>query len=228
MPGRLMSIRITSGRWARASAMPPMPSPALSRRMSGRRSISCSTSCRLAGLSSTYSRVRSPRAMLDRHLDQHRLLRQRPRQVAARPPESSSNQNTLPTPTVLSTPMSPPISSTSRLLTTRPMPVPSSLLASWPSRLNGWNSCAQLCCGQSLAGVLHTDAQAVRGRRAARHLDRSSRAVVFDRVGQQVDQHLLQAGPVGIDEARAVEVGKADADAALSAPAARSSPGIRA
>ena len=46
-------------------------------------------------------------------------------------------QNTLPTPTVLSAPISPPISSTRRLLTTRPMPVPSSAPASCPRRLKG-------------------------------------------------------------------------------------------
>jgi hypothetical protein len=46
--------------------------------------------------------------------------------------EFSSNQNTLPEPTVLSTPITPPISSTSRLLITRPMPVPSSALLSCP------------------------------------------------------------------------------------------------
>ena len=54
----------------------------------------------------------------------------------------SSTQNTLPTPTVLCAPISPPISSTSRLLTTRPMPVPSVALASCPRRLKGWNSWA--------------------------------------------------------------------------------------
>ena len=49
----------------------------------------------------------------------------------------NSNQNTLPTPTVLSAPMVPPISSISRFVTTRPMPVPSSEPLSLPRRLNG-------------------------------------------------------------------------------------------
>src|SRR5437764_6704494 len=53
MPGRLMSIRITSGWFARASWMPMLPSRALRRRMVGRRAMSCSTSFKLAGLSST-------------------------------------------------------------------------------------------------------------------------------------------------------------------------------
>ena len=53
IPGRLMSIRITSGWLARASWIPRFPSLALSRRISGRRSTSCSINIRLAGLSST-------------------------------------------------------------------------------------------------------------------------------------------------------------------------------
>ena len=60
MPGRLMSIRITSGRAARAISMPRSPSLALSKRMSGRRAMRSSTSIRLAGLSSTYSSVCMP------------------------------------------------------------------------------------------------------------------------------------------------------------------------
>ena len=53
MPGRLMSIRMTSGRAARAISMPRRPSMALRRRISGRRAMRSSTSIRLAGLSST-------------------------------------------------------------------------------------------------------------------------------------------------------------------------------
>ena len=53
IPGRLMSIRMTSGSEARAISMPRRPSPAVSRRMSGRREMRSSTSIRLAGLSST-------------------------------------------------------------------------------------------------------------------------------------------------------------------------------
>src|ERR1039457_382014 len=56
--------------------------------------------------------------------------------------EINSHQNTLPSPAVLSTPSTPPISSASRLVTTRPMPVPATPPASCPRRLNGWNSCA--------------------------------------------------------------------------------------
>ena len=53
MPGRLMSIRITSGREASATSTPRLPSAALRRRMSLRRAMRSSTSIRLAGLSST-------------------------------------------------------------------------------------------------------------------------------------------------------------------------------
>ncbi len=53
IPGRLMSIKITSGLAARASSMPMSPVLALNRRMVGRRLMICTTSCRLAGLSST-------------------------------------------------------------------------------------------------------------------------------------------------------------------------------
>ena len=49
----------------------------------------------------------------------------------------SSIQNSLPTPTRAFTPMVPPINSTSCLVTTRPMPVPSSAPFSCPRRLNG-------------------------------------------------------------------------------------------
>ena len=47
------------------------------------------------------------------------------------------------------------------------------------------------------------------------HHDRSVRLVVFDRVGKKVDENLLQPGPVGIDKARDVELGKGHFDAAL-------------
>jgi len=52
--------------------------------------------------------------------------------------DASSNQKTLPAPTVLSTPMVPPINSTSRFETTSPMPVPSVPPPSCPSRLKAW------------------------------------------------------------------------------------------
>ena len=57
MPGRLISIRMTSGRAARAISMPRMPSFATNSRISGRRSRSFSTNIKFAGLSSTHSSV---------------------------------------------------------------------------------------------------------------------------------------------------------------------------
>jgi hypothetical protein len=56
----------------------------------------------------------------------------------------TSIQKVLPLPTVLSTPMAPPISSTRRFATTRPMPVPSSTPLSRPSRLKGSKRCVSI------------------------------------------------------------------------------------
>ena len=76
----------------------------------------------------------------------------------------------------------------------------------------------QLCeffRGQSFAGIAHTDTYALRGVRAARHFDRSAHAVVFDRVGKQVDENLLYPSAIGIGKVRAIEHRKAHADAAF-------------
>src|SRR5450830_1747962 len=80
---------------------------------------------------------------------ERRISRWLPAHIPACSPSCSSGadeaansiQNSVLTPTSLSTPSVPPISSTSCLVTTRPMPVPSSVPASCPSRLNGWNNC---------------------------------------------------------------------------------------
>ena len=53
IPGKLTSIKITSGWCVRAKCTPILPSTALSNRISARRSINLSTSFRFAGLSST-------------------------------------------------------------------------------------------------------------------------------------------------------------------------------
>ena len=143
MPGRLMSIRMISGIAACAISMPRRPSLALINCRSGRRASKRATSIRLAGLSSTQSTVRCgvPSATSATPVVGSAATPA----SAARPLEAiRSTQNTLPTPTVLSTPMAPPISSTRCLQTTRPMPVPSSTPASCPSRLKGWNSWASL------------------------------------------------------------------------------------
>ena len=132
--------------------------------------------------------------------------------------EFSSNQNTLPMPTVLSTPISPPISSTSRLLITRPMPVPSSVLLSCPRRLKGWKSCISMSGGKP-APVSLTLMRTRSGVLPSQplHDDRSVRLVVLDRVGKKVDENLLQPGPIGIHKARDIELRKGHFDAALLA-----------
>ena len=135
MPGRLMSISITSGSNKRAISTPLVPLPALNKEMSGRRSSSFSTNNKFAGLSSTYSKVDCP------SLGEIALLINACSVLCVSNSGSlvriNSIQNTLPTPTVLCTPISPSINSTKRLLTTKPMPVPSLRPASWPSRLKG-------------------------------------------------------------------------------------------
>ena len=152
-----------------------------------------------------------------RHLRprQRRTLGLREWQAAVRSSGSIRSRTRCPRPTVLSTPMVPPISSTSRLVTTRPMPVPSSALASLPRRLNGWNSCAS-CSGASPAPVSRT-LMRIEARGTQRALDdhRASRLVVLDCVEQQVDQDLLDPGPVGLDEVGDLEARKRHADAAL-------------
>jgi hypothetical protein len=67
----------------------------------------------------------------------------------------NSPQNSVPTPHVLATPICPPINSTSCLVTTRPMPVPSSVPFSWPRRLKGWNSWP-ICSSERPAPVSFT------------------------------------------------------------------------
>ena len=129
----------------------------------------------------------------------------------------SSNQNTLPSPTLLSTPISPPINSTRRLLITRPMPVPSSALRSWPRRLKGWKSCANIS-GASPAPVSLTLMRTRSGPLAGGNRlydDCSVRPVVLDRIGKQIDENLFQPGAIGVHEARNIERGKGHADAAL-------------
>ena len=104
--------------------------------------------------------------------------------------------------------MTPSISSASRLVTTSPMPVPATLAASCPRRLNGWNSCASFS-GDNPAPVSLTLMRMRSGSLVdAVHDDRSLLPVVFDRVGKQVDDDLLQAGPVGADEDRACRSGE--------------------
>ena len=138
------------------------------------------------------------------------------RQVAARPPDSVRSRTRCPRRRCFPRRCSPPINSTSRLLTTRPMPVPSSALASCPRRLNGWNSCASFS-GDNPSPVSCTLMRMRSGVIArARHVDRSAGAVVFDRVGKQIDQNLLHAGFGRHGQSKGCRTaGKLHADAAL-------------
>ena len=159
-PGRLMSIRITSGAADRASSMPERLSLALISRRSGRRASNCATSFRLEGLSSTHSTVRISDAACGCMACTAVGADGIPSADGSASQAGSSIQNALPTPSVLCAPMRPPINSTSRLLTTRPMPVPSSVPSSWPRRLKGWNNCASLA-GARPSPVSRTEARTV-------------------------------------------------------------------
>ena len=68
---------------------------------------------------------------------------------------------------------------------------------------------------QAVAGVLDTKAYASRCAQDAVYGDRSVRLVVFDRVGQQVDEQLLHPYAVAFDKVGVFEPGKGHADAAL-------------
>ena len=69
--------------------------------------------------------------------------------------------------------------------------------------------------GQAFAGVLDTKAYASRCAQDAVYGDRSVRLVVFDRVGQQIDEQLLYPYAVAFDKVAVFERRKGHADAAL-------------
>ena len=102
--------------------------------------------------------------------------------------------------------------STSALTMVRPMPVPSMPSFSAPKRLNGSNRLRELYRRQPAAGVAHPQHRLVAGRSGVDH-DPAAASVVLDRVRQQVDQHLAQAG--GVAACRTVGLGDLDDDAVL-------------
>ena len=65
------------------------------------------------------------------------------------------------------------------------------------------------------AGVRDAEADPIEAAGGARHHHRPSGLVVLDRVGEEVDQHLLQPGAIGEDEARRLEDRERHPDAAL-------------
>ena len=68
---------------------------------------------------------------------------------------------------------------------------------------------------EPVAGVFHADADACRRHRPTSDIDGAARLVVFNGVGQQVEQHLLHARVVGLDSVSGLRRGKADAHATL-------------
>ena len=141
MPGRLMSIRITSGWVSRASSMPIFPSATLSRRMSGTTRDELLDQLQV-GRVVLYIEQGAQRRYAELAPGRQPWVRLRRRQVVVQPPGSVRSRTHCPSRQCFPRRSRPPISSTSRLLTTRPMPVPSSALTSCPRRLNGRNSCA--------------------------------------------------------------------------------------
>ena len=165
MPGRLMSIRITSGRWARASSMPALPFAArqqahvraardeLLDQLQIRRIVldieQGAQRCAAAGpvLAATLADSASPTSSCG--LGRRRSVRSRTRCPRRRCFPRRSRP-----PSVRPVACSPP---------GRCRCLPRAL-ASCPRRLNGWNSCASFSGDKSRAGILDADAYAVRGR----------------------------------------------------------------
>ena len=73
----------------------------------------------------------------------------------------------------------------------------------------------ELFRGQTLASIGDADASAFRGTRTARHDHRSQLFVVFDGVGEQVDEDLLEPSTVGADEHRGCEAREGHPDPTL-------------
>src|ERR1019366_3459145 len=74
---------------------------------------------------------------------------------------------------------------------------------------------SKLLWRQTCPCVSHADTRAFRGSRPARHDHRPQHTVVFNRVGEQVNDDLLEPRPIGADEDRMVEAGKGHAEPAL-------------
>ncbi len=143
--------------------------------------------------------------------------------------ESSSNQNTLPAPTVLSTPIAPPISSTSRLVTTRPMPVPSSPPASCPRRLKGWKSCASFSGGSPApVSVMLTRMRPGARLGAAHHRPCPARRLYLIALESRLIRTCFTRVRSASTKQGIVEAGERSCGCRAAAPAARSCPGTRA
>src|SRR6185369_14480905 len=69
--------------------------------------------------------------------------------------------------------------------------------------------------GKSHAGVPDADTNGIRMAKGTLHGNRSTRPVVFYRIGKKVDENLLHPCPVGVDKEGSLETGKDHSDAAL-------------
>src|ERR1039458_7372879 len=192
MPGRLMSIRITSGWLARASWIPRFPSLALSRRISGRRAMLNLRLWICRGFGSVNCKLwrRSPVQFEPEHAAQpHGALHA----------DRASHQ--------FNQPLAHHQADARAFLS-------ACLLSETVERLKKLH---QHVRRQSRAGVLDADANPFRGAPGAVHVHdhRSVRLVVLDRVGKKVDENLFQPGPIGIHKAGKIELGEGHFDAAL-------------
>ena len=81
--------------------------------------------------------------------------------------------------------------------------------------IEGLEQLGQLLWCQAGPGIAHADANQIGAAHLAFHGDAAARPVVLDGIEQQVDQHLLDPGPVGAHKARCLEARKDHRDAAL-------------
>ena len=70
-------------------------------------------------------------------------------------------------------------------------------------------------CRYTLAGVLHADAYAARSLDGTTHVNVATCVVVFDRIGQKIDQNLLDPHSVSVHIAGSFKPGKRHGDVAL-------------
>ena len=143
IPGKCKSSKIKSGLVCRASSIAGSARVSPSSSTCGYSASTWRTNSKFARLSSIY---RILKALVGRPT-RTSVLPFRVKRFIGLSVTGNSNQKVLPCPTVLSTPIFPPISSTRRLDKARPRPVPSTSLVSAPSRSKGLKSCSSLSGG---------------------------------------------------------------------------------
>ena len=168
---------------------------------------------------STFNRGR--RVVVARRRAEHREAVDRLRPA---PPRAAAPPRTCcPFPPRSRTCIVPCIASTRCFESASPSPVPSTPVASAPSRSNGVKSRSSLSAAIPAPGVGDVNAQAVPGRALTGDGHRSAGPVVLHGVRQQVQEHLLQALAIGQDVQVLVDDGDAHGDAPRSRRAARAS-----